>query len=182
MQRWIELSATIKQTPEVINDFQINCNQLMDNVNELSASCKYFDLKIPKSFESIVQVNEEIMKLYGQFHVVYEFDQGLKVYLEMEWIVCRNKLGKIFQYIENWTENHFADDPFLGSHIEQWRQFLANIELCRGDSYQAFHWKKLLDILEIDEKSYENLILNDFWLNQNKIPQNRAEILLLNQR
>lgn len=182
MQRWIELSTNIKNTPEVINDFQINCNQLMDNVDELSASCKYFNIKIPKSFESIIQVHEEITKLYGQFHVVYEFDQGIKEYLEMEWIVCRNKLGKIFQYIDNWTENPLNDDPFLRSHVDRWRQFLINIELCRGDSYQSFHWKKLLNILGINEKSYENLILNDFWLKQDQIPQNKAEISFLNKR
>ncbi|OTF76307.1 cytoplasmic dynein 2 heavy chain 1-like protein, partial [Euroglyphus maynei] len=183
LRRWIELADNIKQTPEVINDFQINCNQLMGKVRELSSSCEYFHIEQPKSFESIHRVHEEIRELYEKFHILYEFEKGLSQYQEMEWIVCRNKLQKINQYINDWIEQHPSDDGYLQSYIERWRQFLLSIEICRGDNYQQLHWNQFIgQILNLNDLSYENLKLSDLWMKQDKLSECRAEILDINKR
>uniref|UniRef100_A0A6P6XQE3 Dynein heavy chain, cytoplasmic n=1 Tax=Dermatophagoides pteronyssinus TaxID=6956 RepID=A0A6P6XQE3_DERPT len=190
LQRWIELSDNIKQTPEIINDFQINSNQLIGKMKELSKSCEYFQLEQPRSFESMNKINNEIQELYEKFHIIYEFEKGLQQYQEMEWIVCRNKLSKINQYINDWLEQHHPttlsndhNDGYLQSYIERWKKFLQTIEICRGDNYQSLHWNQFLrNILNLTDINYENLKLSDLWSKQEKLLENRSEILDINKR
>ncbi|KAH9389538.1 Cytoplasmic dynein 2 heavy chain 1 [Tyrophagus putrescentiae] len=42
LKRWNNLSESLKRSPEVISDFQINCRQLMESVGQLSRGATYF--------------------------------------------------------------------------------------------------------------------------------------------
>ncbi|XP_046919270.2 cytoplasmic dynein 2 heavy chain 1-like [Dermatophagoides farinae] len=183
LNRWIQLNDQMRQTPEIINDFQINSNQLMMKMTELSTSCEYFHVQRPKSFEQIQQINVEIRELYEKFHILYEFEKGLSQYQEMEWIVSRNKLQKINQYINDWLEQHPSNDGYLQLYIERWQKFLNLIEICRGDNYQQLHWNQFIgQIIGHKNLSYENLKLSDLWIYQDKLRDCRTEILDINKR
>lgn len=181
LNRWNKLTDDLKRMPEVINDFQVNCSQLMSSVRELRKCFEHFGTESPGSFGTIEQISNQIGQLYGKFHVLYEFEQGLTPYLEMEWIVCRNKLAKINDYIMDWIESHPTMDSILRDHVQDWKQLLAALELCRGDFYQQLHWKQFLSILEIDS-NFEELKLNDLVLRRPALVENRSAILELNKR
>ena len=197
LKRWNNLSESLKRSPEVISDFQINCRQLMESVGQLSRGATYFGHPEPVSFAALTEISAEIDALHAKFHVLYEFEQGLAVYLEMEWIVCRNKLPKIAAYLAEWTEKTgegdgtsseatktAGDNVLLKTHLEGWRKTLSLLELCRGDFYQAAHWNALLSLLGLEEevRSYEELTLAHISGRREALSSNRSALLELNKR
>lgn len=181
LNRWNKLTDELKRMPEIINDFQVNSNQLMSTVNEQRKSFDYFQMNIPPSFDQMEQVANTIKEFYQEFHVLYEFEQGLSHYLEMEWIVCRNKLAKINEYVTEWIDQHPTMDQALLTHVHNWKQFLALLELCRGDFYQQLHWKQFLALIDSD-KNFEELKLNELLVKRVLLNDNRSAILELNKR
>jgi len=182
LKRWNELSDSLKRSPEVISDFQINCADLMSNVDSLAKACEYFSLAFPDSFAHLKTVSLEVQDLYAKFHILYEFEQGLAPYLDMEWIVCRNKLAKISQYISEWLDQSSnGENVLLKNHLESWKRLLALLELCRGDFYQQLHWQQLLNLLGCD-RSFEELKLADLATKKEILVEHRSAILELNKR
>lgn len=202
IERWNNLSSQIKQSPEIINDFHINSTKLIEKVVEQKRGCGYFGIIPPQCFQSIEILYEEIVSLFNRYHVLYEFERSISIYRDMEWIICRNKLPKISETIDEWLEsnlkqvkpnddNHQDDGDGEEEHvhlqhysyIERWRTFLKQIEICRGDFYQQFHWQQLMvNVLKIFDKNFEDLKLSDLWLHQDKLEENRSQLIELNKR
>lgn len=186
VRRWATLDDTLRHSAEVITDFQVNFEQLQAKSSELNKFCAHFKTEKPAAFDRLASAGEEIAELYGKFHVLHEFDQGMARWLEMEWIVARNKLAKINQYLNEWHEERMpkmaaAEAQMLHAHLEEWRRLLALLELCRGDFYQQPHWRELATLLGV-EKNAEDLQLADLHQRRAVLADRRTALLELNKR
>lgn len=179
INRWTTMSNEMKESKEIISELRIECDSLSQRCEELSMSCDFFSISKPKSFELFTAVVEEVHETDAKWNLIHEFESGIARYLDMEWIVSRNKLNAIESYISKWEEENQNMGPLLGSRIREWRELLVILKLCRGECFVKAHWQQFLAMigLTID---YEKLKLSDLVEHRKQLLFSRDAIKELN--
>jgi len=179
--RWNGMSREMKESKDVISELRIECDSLNLKCEELSSSCDYFTIEKPKSFEAFTTIVEEVRETDAKWNLIHEFESGITKYLDMEWIVSRNKLNAIESYISKWEEENPQIGPMLESRIKEWRELLSILKLCRGECFVKTHWQEFLALIGI-VSDYEKLKLSHLVHSRKQLIVSKEAIKELNTK
>jgi hypothetical protein len=175
------MSRELKESKEVISEMRIECDSLSLKCEELSSSCDYFIIPKPKSFETFSTTVIEIRETDAKWNLIHEFESEISKYLDMEWIVSRNKLNAIESHISKWEEENPQIGPMLENRIKDWRELLSVLKLCRGECFVKTHWQEFLALIGIN-CDYEKLKLSHLVDSRKQLIISREAIKELNTK
>lgn len=182
-QTWQKNKELKEETKETINEKRIECEAIAAKCKELSERCKYFSIQVPDHIQKFEQLTEEIRDLDAKWNLISEFESGLSEYINMEWIVCRNKLSAIENYITNWQENNPNAGSILEKKISEWRDLLSLLKLSRGECFAKSHWVEFLAALGLESiNDYDKLKLSHLLEVKSRLLASREIIKQLNIR
>ena len=180
-RRWKETKPGMRDSKEFIDEFKLEVESSVPEFEILKDSCEYFELKVPKSFTKFDQLIEHVRELDAKLNVINEFEAGISNFMEMEWIVSRNKLASIEHYINKWEEDHPKSGPIIEARIKEWKELFPILKLCRGECFARSHWQEFISILEL-EVSHENLTLSQLVSKRDVLKNNRDFLKEINAK
>lgn len=156
-----EMIGSTNETKESITNIKLNCDDLALKCDELSQSCDYFQIDQPNSFSRFKPIVEQVNDANEKWNLMNEFESGMNDYLEMEWIVSRNKLNAIENYINKWQDDNPSAGLLLDNKMKEWRELLTLLKLCKGECFVKLHWQELIQMLSLSSivNDYEHLKL-----------------------
>lgn len=181
VNRWHSMSEDMKESKELLSELRIECDSLDQRCRELTTSCDYFSVEKPKSFELFTAIVEEVQELDAKWNLIHEFESGISRFLDMEWIVARNKLNQIEAYITKWEDENQNLGPMLTTRIREWRELLSVLKICRGECFVKAHWQQLLGLIGLTT-DYEKVKLSDLVERRRQLIINREPIKELNTK
>lgn len=181
-RRWSETKANVKDSKEFIDEFKIEVEVLVPEFETLKDSCEYFQLKVPKSFEKFDKLVEHVRELDAKLNVINEFEAGISNFLDMEWIVSRNKLASIEHYINKWEEDHPKSSPIIEARIGEWKEMFPILKLCRGECFARSHWQEFISLLGLENVSHETLTLSQLISKRDVLKNNRDFLKEINAK
>jgi len=165
-KKWNSVSADAKSSQEFVSEMKQEVELLIPEFEEVRIGCEYFSLREPPSFSSFASLIEQVKDIDSKLSILSEFDSGLKHFVEMEWLIARNKLSPIEHYIRKWEEDHPAlksvdeTSSVINDRIREWKEMIPILKLCRGECFAKNHWISFISILELNpDINYENLTL-----------------------
>lgn len=159
-RQWISTKSVNDQ--QFINQMKTQCDLLNADLEDIISGCEYFHIKQPNCLHEFESIQRQIIDSYTKLTVWKEFEDGLVNYLDMEWIIARHKLNIIENYIKQWITNCDNSDHVILSKLNEWKDFLPILRLCRGESFSKPHWQEFINLIELDKQQLdmENLKLN----------------------
>lgn len=179
--RWTNMSREMKESKEVISEMRLECDLLASKCKELASSCDYFSIPKPKHFEKFESIVEEVRDTDAKWNLIHEFESGISQYLDMEWIVSRNKLNAIESYINKWEEENPNIGSMLESRVKEWHELISILKLCRGECFVKSHWQQFLSMIGIT-CDYETLKLSHLVEAKNQLIICKEAIKEINMR
>ena len=180
-KRWKDTNPSVRDSKDFIDGFKLEVESLVPEFETIKDSCEYFELNIPESFEKFDQLIEHVRELDAKLNVINEFEAGISNFLEMEWIVSRNKLASIEHYVNKWEEDHPKSGPIIENRIKEWKELFPILKLCRGECFARSHWQEFISILGL-EVSHENLTLSQLVSKRDVLKTNRDFLKDLNAK
>lgn len=180
-RRWNDTNPTMRGSKEFIDEFKIEVESLVPEFETLKDSCEYFELSIPKTFSKFDTLVQHIRELDAKLNVINEFVAGIANFLEMEWIVSRNKLASIEHYVNKWEEDHPKSGAIIEQRIKEWTELFPILKLCRGECFARSHWQEFISMLGLDV-SHENLTLSQLISKRDVLKSNREFLKEINAK
>ena len=169
-KQWQQASPEKKSNQEFVSEVKNEIQELLADFEETRTGCQYFSMKEPDAFTSFASLIEEVKDIDSKLSILSEFDSGIRHYLDMEWMICRNKLSPIEHYISRWEEDHPAlkeltsassSSSVINDRIREWKEMIPIFKLCRGECFAKNHWTSFISRLELGpDVNYENLTLS----------------------
>ena len=181
--RWKDLKVEERDTREVIAEFMSEIETLKPDFKEALISCEYFDQPKPKSLTVFESFIEDIQEIDSKINIISDFESGISHFIEMEWIVSRNKLSIIEHYINKWQEDHPNCGSVIESRISEWKEILPILKLCRGECFAKTHWQEFLSLLDLSSSiSFESLTLSHLVSRKDLLKEMKQVLRDLNQK
>ncbi|RWS24479.1 cytoplasmic dynein 2 heavy chain 1-like protein 3, partial [Leptotrombidium deliense] len=181
--RWVKSSAANKNDKQFVSEIKLNCESIASEFEEVNKSCEYFNYKKPEIFARFEVLQKDIEDVDVKLNLYHSFEAGLSNFFEMEWIVSRNKLSAIENYISKWEEENPNCGLIMVEKVKEWRDFLSLLKLCRGECFVKTHWNEFLSLLNLDkETTFDGLKLHHLVSKRQLIFANREAIKELNAR
>ncbi|RWS13790.1 hypothetical protein B4U79_14531 [Dinothrombium tinctorium] len=182
-EKWTKASAAMKDDKEFVAEIMNECNNLSQDFEQVEKSCDYFNFKKPEIFEEFKFLRKEIEEVDIKLNLANSFEAGFSTFFEMEWIVSRNKLNAIENYLSQWEEENPNCGPIIKTKIEEWREFLSILKFCRGECFVKSHWDEFLSLLGLHrEVTFDSLKLSHLVSRRRAIFENKEQIKELNAR
>ena len=182
-KRWSTVQPEVRSSQEFVSEINQEIEQLVGEFEEANSAVNYFSLSRPASFDSFAKLMEDVRETDAKLSIITEFESGLRHFMEMEWIVCRNKLPPIEHYINRWQEDHSGTtvSPVIKERINEWKEILPILKLCRGECFAKSHWQSLISLLGFSSGiNHENLTLGNLFSVSEILKKCRDQIRELN--
>lgn len=182
-KRWSNATPDVRSSQEFVTEIIHDTEQLVGEFEEANAAVNYFSLPQPGSFDAFAQLMQEVHQTDAKLSMIAEFESGLRHFLDMEWIICRNKLPPIEHYINRWQEDHCGPSlsSVINERIQEWKDLLPVLKLCRGECFAKTHWQSLISLLGFpDSINHHNLTLGNLFSVGSLLKSSRDQIRELN--
>jgi len=163
INQWTHATNKNREDVTFVSEIREQCEKLENDLKDLINGCQLFGLPQPKKLAAFREIAREISETNQKLKQINEFEEGLAAYKDMEWLVARNKLNTIESYIISWEDNPNAGQ-LIKRKVEEWKELLLVLKLCRGDGFAKKHWNELLTLLNMnpaitfDVLKFSNLI------------------------
>ena len=165
-KKWNAAPSDVKSTQEFVAEVKQEIEELLPDFEEVRSGCDYFSREEPESFTRFASLIEQVKDIDSKLSILSEFDSGIKHYMDMEWLICRNKLSPIEHYISRWEDDHpvlKADSSsfsVINDRIREWKEMIPILKICRGECFAKNHWSSFISQLDFPpEITYENVTL-----------------------
>ncbi|XP_074038391.1 dynein cytoplasmic heavy chain beethoven [Leptinotarsa decemlineata] len=159
MKELLKHSRNIKEKKSEWVEIQSKQEKLMENFKKFSLEEP--ELLLVKDIEDSLKKEEESWAIFEEFSS--EFDE-----LRNEpWIVFRKKIYKLEDFLKKWqekleiTENTQLVTRLL-QEIHRYECVAPSLKYVKGEDFSEKHWIDVFNLLGMDIKPVDQLILNDF--------------------
>ncbi|XP_030763708.1 cytoplasmic dynein 2 heavy chain 1 [Sitophilus oryzae] len=159
---------------------------ILEKKNSLMEHYTKFKLELP-DIDFITEVEKNITeeetswKLFEDFYA--EFEDICKEY----WIVYRKKLVNFENFIKEWQEKLVPEAvlnyiPPILQELQKYKTIISLLRHVKGDDFSEKHWNDVFDLLGIEPKPVEELLVKDFLNASENIQEHAQELQAINKR
>ncbi|XP_015793625.1 cytoplasmic dynein 2 heavy chain 1-like [Tetranychus urticae] len=186
-QNWKIIKSRGYPNPSQLEELKQQFESVGSDVDNYLEGCKYFNLPVPEAIEMFNSFRVEIIDSHRRLLKAKQFDDGLEPYLDTEWIIVRNKVPLLEDYIESWDKsqannNDEEADEVIKMRVKEWKSFIAILKLIKGEVFAKSHWDELLTLIDYDSRAIETLKLKNLFDKRETLVTIKNELRALNDR
>ncbi|GBP43431.1 Cytoplasmic dynein 2 heavy chain 1 [Eumeta japonica] len=144
--------------------------KLVQDKEELIKECtKFSEIRFIRTWEQCEAMVKEDLQLWSIFE---EYSSDYKSLVEQEWVVCQKKLHLIDEFIVKWNtrlEPYTVVTLFIQQELDKYSDLTVVLKYLRGTDFTERHWREVFNVLEMEYKKPDTLLLNDFLNSSSKI-------------
>ncbi|XP_053600523.1 cytoplasmic dynein 2 heavy chain 1 [Plodia interpunctella] len=129
----------------------------------LLQECEKFNMKIEPSavWEDAEKLMNEYVSLWTPFK---EYSEEYESISEQEWIVFQKKLHLLDEFANKWAarlDPYTAVTLFIRQELDKFADLTPILKYLRGSEFTEFHWRDVFNLLEMEYKKPDTLVLRD---------------------
>ncbi|XP_076274081.1 dynein cytoplasmic heavy chain beethoven isoform X2 [Rhynchophorus ferrugineus] len=139
------------------------------------------DIVVLSEVEQSLVKEEESWRLFEEFYS--EFQSLGNEY----WLVYRKKLFQFEDFIKDWQERLVpeADLPYVSTvlqELQRYKVIVPVLKYVKGDDFSEKHWSDVFELLRLEPRPVEQLLVKDFLSAQENLQNHVQELQSISKR
>ncbi|XP_038213294.1 cytoplasmic dynein 2 heavy chain 1 [Zerene cesonia] len=161
--RSVSYNEILERCCSVLDAVQ-NFDKLIGEKDELLSESKKFNMKLEINdiWKDAESLKNDLINLWAIFK---EYNEDYEAIGNQEWIIFQKKLHLLDEFVVRWKdrlEPYTTVTLFIQQELEKYSDLTMVLKYFRGSDFTERHWCEVYNLIEMQYKKPDTLVLKDF--------------------